>query len=243
MNQPSQGAIAAEPHPEYVHPPPHHPLPGPGTLPPPRRSVSITFSILVICLVGGIVVFVCTCLWMYCKRAPGSLYRRIFLRETPETARALRDARRARRRRAHRTSNERRRQSIARRVIAALPRDVYGREASPGDESTVRSAYSKPSNSASDPGTDDSIIADGDVEQGLGAAAVCPVCIDPLVPGQEISRLPCGDGLHVLHLACLRMWVEAAAHPQCPVCRFDLTALVPPAPAVRPEAQQDAGGT
>ncbi|KAK1292537.1 E3 ubiquitin ligase BIG BROTHER [Acorus calamus] len=50
---------------------------------------------------------------------------------------------------------------------------------------------------------------------------VCPVCLQRLVIGEEIKRMPCG---HLFHGECIFRWLERSR--TCPMCRFDMRASV-----------------
>eukprot|EP00928_Gymnodinium_smaydae_P088427 TRINITY_DN72516_c0_g1_i1.p1 TRINITY_DN72516_c0_g1~~TRINITY_DN72516_c0_g1_i1.p1 ORF type:complete len:606 (-),score=79.08 TRINITY_DN72516_c0_g1_i1:111-1850(-) len=53
------------------------------------------------------------------------------------------------------------------------------------------------------------------------AAGTCGICMDDLVPGEDLTRLPCSaDGCpSVWHSACIRKWISQSFKPSCPLCR------------------------
>ena len=44
----------------------------------------------------------------------------------------------------------------------------------------------------------------------------CPVCFNPMLPGEELVGLPCFED-HVFHKDCLWKWL--GSHSTCPLCR------------------------
>lgn len=51
---------------------------------------------------------------------------------------------------------------------------------------------------------------------GLGDGD-CVVCLEPSVPAQPVTELPCA---HVFHAACIKKWLSTSG--ACPVCRLVL---------------------
>jgi hypothetical protein len=51
---------------------------------------------------------------------------------------------------------------------------------------------------------------------GLGDGD-CAVCLEPSVPAQPVTELPCA---HVFHAACIKKWLSTSG--ACPVCRLVL---------------------
>mmetsp|Transcript_35811 Transcript_35811/g.76369 ORF Transcript_35811/g.76369 Transcript_35811/m.76369 type:complete len:312 (-) Transcript_35811:63-998(-) len=56
--------------------------------------------------------------------------------------------------------------------------------------------------------------------QEVGLDSTCSICFDP-VCSRAWRELACG---HCFHEGCILRWVQSAAHPHCPLCRFDLEA-------------------
>ncbi|KAL9242029.1 hypothetical protein vseg_016074 [Gypsophila vaccaria] len=61
---------------------------------------------------------------------------------------------------------------------------------------------------------------------GIGSSgARCVICLDEIMTRSEAARLPCS---HVFHGECLvNMVAKGGTTPACPLCRFELTNLVP----------------
>jgi hypothetical protein len=57
----------------------------------------------------------------------------------------------------------------------------------------------------------------GDLESGSGEP--CSVCLEDLVDGEMVRRLPTCK--HFFHVECIDMWLHS--HTTCPVCRCDLS--------------------
>ncbi|CAL1396775.1 unnamed protein product [Linum trigynum] len=69
----------------------------------------------------------------------------------------------------------------------------------------------------------------GEQQAGLSSSD-CPVCLENFTEGEEFRLLPqCG---HAFHRACVDRWFDT--HPTCPVCRQQVVAHVPAAPAPAP---------
>jgi hypothetical protein len=48
----------------------------------------------------------------------------------------------------------------------------------------------------------------------------CPICMDSLMAGHQVQKLPCS---HVLHRrCCMKYFRTSGVKPLCPVCRFDM---------------------
>ena len=85
------------------------------------------------------------------------------------------------------------------------------------------------------------IAPKGDLESGDTNA--CPICLEPLLPGESTPVLKCG---HEFHTSCIVSWAAANDPAACAVCRLPLwdeeqsTELEPPGrdppPAVAPSA-------
>ena len=52
-----------------------------------------------------------------------------------------------------------------------------------------------------------------------GGGGDCGVCLSPLEPGEDATRLPCGsrDTPHVFHQACISKWLTECRN-SCPLC-------------------------
>ncbi|BAH93561.1 Os06g0534900 [Oryza sativa Japonica Group] len=62
-------------------------------------------------------------------------------------------------------------------------------------------------------------VEDGGEGKPRGGGALCAVCLEDVVAGETVRRLPsCG---HLFHVDCIDMWLHA--HRTCPLCRRDLS--------------------
>jgi len=60
----------------------------------------------------------------------------------------------------------------------------------------------------------------------------CPICAEPIAPGQTLCALDCG---HLFHPACIQDWVHS--NPSCPMCRETVLERVRGDPEDEPEPE------
>lgn len=65
-------------------------------------------------------------------------------------------------------------------------------------------------------GEKDKSCHEGEKEGDDDAVEVCPVCLENIVPGELVRRLPCLD---LYHKDCIDKWLKE--NTKCPVCRLD----------------------